>query len=402
LDVGGWKLEAGELRGNLAARLKARAWELGFAFCGITTPEPPPHLAEYERWLDAGHHGEMNYLATERARQRRAHPRLILPDCKSILVVALPYPPGNTEGPIAAYALGHDYHEVIPARLRKLMTWLEAEVQHPIAHKVYTDTGPLLERELAQRAGLGWIGKNTMLIRPKVGSYFLLGEVLLDLDLPPDEPFPSDRCGTCTRCIEACPTGAILENRVLDSRRCTSYLTIELKGSIPEDLRGAMGGWIFGCDICQAVCPWNVRFADSVAPDPALASNPPPPDLRNELSLTPEQFNTKFKDSPIRRTKRRGYSRNVAVALGNSGDPGAIPALKASIEVEPDPLVREHVHWALGRLGSGLTQTHPSTTRGGTLSGEKRSRRGRRAPLRPRPELAEGVLQTGKLRKSRG
>jgi len=336
---------------DLLHRLKSRARELGFAFCGITTADPPPHVAKYESWLEAGYHGEMNYLATDRARQRRAGPKLILPDCKSILVTALPYPPGNTTGPIAAYAVGDDdYHDVIPWRLRDLIEWLEAEVGHSIAHKIYTDTGPLLERELAQRAGLGWIGKNTMLINPKAGSYFLLGEVLLDLDLPPDEPFIADHCGTCTRCIEACPTGAILENRALDSRLCISYLTIELKGSIPEDLRDSMGGWIFGCDICQAVCPWNVRFADSVNPDPALAPRHPPPDLRAELTLTPEQFNARFKSSPITRAKRRGYLRNVAAALGNGGDPDDIPALESCLERESDPLVREHVAWALGKL----------------------------------------------------
>lgn len=338
------------MKDALASRLKARAHELGFTFCGLTTPDPPPHLADYEAWLAADHHGEMAYLETERACQRRADPRLILPECKSILVVAMPYPPGNMDGPIAAYALGDDYHEVIPSRLRELVAWLEAEVGHLISHKIYTDTGPLLERDLAQRAGLGWIGKNTMLINPKAGSYFLLGEALLDLDLPADDPFVADRCGACTRCIEACPTDAILENRVLDSRRCISYLTIELKGSIPEDLREKMGGWIFGCDICQAVCPWNVRFADSVTPDPALAARQSPPDLADELSLTPEQFNTKFKDSPMTRAKRRGYLRNVAVALGNGDSPEAIPALNACAEAEPEPLVREHVRWALARF----------------------------------------------------
>lgn len=330
--------------------LKARARELGFAFCGLTTPDPPPHLDEYEQWLAAGLHGEMAYLATERARQRRADPRLILPACKSIIVVALPYQPGNVHGPVAAYALGDDYHDVIPPRLRKLVAWLEAETGHPIAHKIYTDTGPILERELAQRAGLGWIGKNSMLINPRAGSYFLLGEALLDLELPPDPPFTADHCGTCTRCIEACPTGAILDNRTLDSRRCISYLTIELKGAIPEDLRQAMGGWIFGCDICQAVCPWNVRFADTLPPEPALAPPRPSPSLIEELSLSPEQFNAKFKSSPVKRARRRGYLRNVAVALGNSGGKEAIPALEKCLETEPEALVREHMTWALHKF----------------------------------------------------
>ncbi|MBI3240856.1 MAG: tRNA epoxyqueuosine(34) reductase QueG [Chloroflexi bacterium] len=335
---------------NISARLKARARELGFAFCGITSPDPPPHLDEYEQWLADGLHGEMAYLATGRARQRRADPRLILPTCKSIVVVALPYQRGNEVGPIAAYALGDDYHDVIPPRLSQLVDWLEAEVGHPIAHKIYTDTGPILERELAQRAGLGWIGKNSMLINPKAGSYFLLGEALIDLELPSDPPFTVDHCGTCTRCIEACPTDAILNNRTLDARRCISYLTIELKGAIPEDLGDAMGGWIFGCDICQAVCPWNVRFADSLPPEPALAPRRPPPTLIEELSLSPEQFNAKFKGSPIKRTKRRGYLRNVAVALGNRGDEKAVSALKKCRDETDERLVREHVERSLRKL----------------------------------------------------
>ncbi len=335
---------------TLPTRLKARARELGFAFCGLTTPDPPPHVVEYERWIAKGYHGEMTYLESERARQRRADPRLIFPGCKTIIVVALPYAPGETAGPIAAYALGNDYHDIIPRKIDELAAWLESEAGRPIERKVYTDTGPLLERELAQRAGIGWIGKNTMLINPKAGSYFLPGEVLIDLELPPDPPFTADHCGTCTRCIEACPTGAILPDRVLDARRCISYLTIELKGSIPEDSREPMGGWIFGCDICQAVCPWNARFAQSLTPDPALAPRHPNPDLTAELSLTPEQFSAKFKGSPIRRAKRRGYLRNAAVALGNEGDVEAIPALERCVKNEAEPLVREHAAWALERI----------------------------------------------------
>ncbi len=306
-------------------------------------------MAEYEAWLANGYHGEMGYLDTERARQRRADPLQILPTCKTILIAALPYPsgPGNLHGPIAAYAQGEDYHDVIPPKLSQLVAWLESEVSHSIEHKIYTDTGPLLERDLAQRAGLGWIGKNTMLINPRGGSYFLLGEVLLDLELPPDPPFVPDLCGTCTRCIEACPTEAILPGRVLDARRCISYLTIELKGSIPEDLRDKMGGWVFGCDICQAVCPWNLRFAASLTPDPTLLPRYDPPHLPAELSLTPEQFNAKYKGSPIKRAKRKGYLRNVALALGNNSDENAETALENCLESETEPLIREHAKWTL-------------------------------------------------------
>lgn len=340
---------------HLANRLKAQAQRLGFAFVGLTTPEPPAHMEAYTQWLAEGRQGEMHYLETERARQRRADPRLILPNCQTILVAALPYTPGNTTGPVAAYALGRDYHDVLPERLGQLMQWLAAEVGHAIEHKVYTDTGPLLERELAQRAGLGWIGKNTMLINPQGGSYFLLGEVLMDLALPPDPPFEVDQCGTCTRCIEACPTDAILPDRMLDARRCISYLTIELKTAIPEDLRAPLGSWIFGCDICQAVCPWNVRFAANLTPDPALLPQRAAPVLEHELTLSPQEFNAKFKGSPIQRAKRRGYGRNVAVALGNRGDAQAARALTQCLESEPEPLIQEHAAWALAQI-----QTPPS------------------------------------------
>jgi epoxyqueuosine reductase len=329
---------------DLPTRLRSHAHTLGFAFLGLTTPEPPPHLNEYNQWLANGYHGEMAYLATDRARLRRADPREILPNCKTILVAALPYTPGDTHGPIAAYAQGDDYHDVIPPKLESLMAWLQTETGQPIEYKIYTDTGPLLERELAQRAGLGWIGKNTLLINPQGGSYFLLSEVLMDLELPPDPPHTTDHCGTCTRCIDACPTDAILPDHVLDARRCISYLTIELKGSIPADLRPHMGSWIFGCDICQAVCPWNERFAANLTPDPALLPRHAPPHLPTELALTPEAFNAKYKGSPVKRTKRRGYLRNVAVALANEGN---TQALKNCLEKEEEPLVREHAAWGL-------------------------------------------------------
>jgi epoxyqueuosine reductase len=206
-----------------------------------------------------------------------------------------------------------------------------------------------MERDLAQRAGLGWIGKNTCLINPKSGSYFLLAEILLGIDLEPDPPFTADRCGTCTRCIEACPTGCILPNRTLDAQRCIAYLTIENKSEIPPDLRPQMGNRIFGCDVCQMVCPWN-RFT-AIEYDQSLAPNPVPgsPDLRADLRLTSQEFNRKFKDSPVQRARRRGYLRNVAVALGNSGNPAAIPSLEAALQ-EDEPLVRSHAEWALKQI----------------------------------------------------
>jgi epoxyqueuosine reductase len=339
---------------SLTQAIKTEAHRLGFSLAGVTTPEPPPHSAIYERWLAMGRYGSMDYLADH----RRTDPRLILPECRSILVLALIYTnPGSitqsqdpgSSGRVAAFAWGRDYHLVFSGLLKELSGFIEMEMGRPVLHRWYTDTGPLLERDLAQRAGLGWIGKNTCLIHPKIGSYFLLAEILLGIELQPDVPFNADRCGRCTRCITACPTNCILPDRTLDARLCLSYLTIENKYEIPPDLRPRLGNRVFGCDVCQQVCPWN-RFANQ---EHEHAFNPKPgvpdPDLIAELELNPQEFNRKFKDNSVLRSKRRGYLRNVAVALGNSGNPAALPALeKASQDVEP--LVHEHAVWAIKEI----------------------------------------------------
>ena len=260
----------------------------------------------------------------------------------------------DLHGKIAAYAWGKDYHDVLPERLRKLVAFIDSQVGHPVPNHWYTDTGPLLERELAQRAGLGWIGKNTCLINPEAGSYFLLAEILLGIELEPDQPFTQDRCGKCARCITACPTGCILPDRTLDSRRCISYLTIELKCMLPRELRPLMGTCVFGCDICQQVCPWN-RFATTEV-DPVFGQLLTS-DLLNDLALSASDFNLKFRHSPLMRTRRRGYLRNVAVALGNLHDPKAVPALIQAIMTDPEPLVRAHAAWALGCIGNPKAQT---------------------------------------------
>jgi epoxyqueuosine reductase len=358
------------------------ARRLGFVLAGVTTPEPPPHASAFERWLAQGRHASMDYLATDRSRQRRGDPRLILPECKSILVLAVPYspptpslPPANAsterlpsgtvsthleevapqgaEGAarIAAYARGDDYHQVLPPRLEALVRFIEAQAGHPVENRWYTDTGPVLERDLAQRAGLGWIGKNTCLISPQHGSYFLLAEILLDLALQPDAPFTTDQCGTCTRCIEACPTDCILSDRTIDAGRCISYLTIELKEEIPADLRPRIGDWVFGCDICQQVCPWNRFAAPQGDPDLQSHEDNAEPQLIRELQTLPSEFNRRFKHSPVQRSKRRGYLRNVAVALGNTGTPDDLPALEKALH-DPEPLVREHAAWAIERIKS--------------------------------------------------
>lgn len=362
---------------SLAQALKEKAHRLGFDLAGITTPDPPAHFSVYKAWIDSGRHAQMGYLATERARSRRANPRAIFAECRSILVLGGRYPaqalspeaatqvPSGEFSPIkrvaakvadgkiaagriAAYACGPDYHATFPIRLEALVAFLEAQIGHPVSHRSYTDTGPLLERNLAQRAGLGWIGKNTCLIAPGLGSYFLLAEILLDLDLEPDPPFQPDRCGTCTRCILACPTDCILPDRTIDARRCISYLTIELKGAIPPDLRSMVGDWVFGCDVCQQVCPWN-RF-DRVPCGDCLT------DLIDDLTLTPIEFNRRFRGTPLLRAKRRGYLRNVAVALGNARQQIALPLLAQTLLHEPEPLVRGHAAWALGRIGGRAAQ----------------------------------------------
>jgi len=278
----------------------------------------------------------------------------------AILVLAAPYtdpksveafekPAPGPVGRVASYAWGDDYHDVFIPKLKALVAFIEEQVGHPVPNRYYTDTGPLLERDLAQRAGLGWIGKNTCLINSKHGSYFLLAEILLGIELKPDTPITTDHCGTCTRCIEACPTLCILPDRTIDAQRCISYLTIELKDDIPEELRPLLGDWVFGCDVCQMVCPWNRFATDSV--EGAFAPRPdvPRPNLLRELELTPEDFNRKFKGSPVKRAKRRGYLRNVAVAAGNAGDESTIPALEKAGE-DDEPLVRSHAAWAKEKL----------------------------------------------------
>lgn len=345
---------------DLKDRIIHEATRLGFILAGVTTPDPPAHLSAFEKWLSEGRQGSMDYLAQPAARAKRADPRLILPECKSILVLAMPYSnpglipearaeTGEVRGRIAAYAWGTDYHIVLPERMESLMAFIEAQVGRTVPHRWYTDTGPILEREFAQRAGLGWIGKNTCLIHPQLGSYILLAEILLDLELEPDTAFVTDQCGTCRRCLDACPTQCILPDRTLDARRCISYLTIELKDEIPAELRTSLGDWIFGCDVCQMVCPWN-RFAAAegdadLAPRPGL----PRPNLIQELEISPAEFNRKFKNSPVKRAKHRGYLRNVAVAAGNSGEPAVSAGLRKAAN-QDETLVGQHAAWALDQI----------------------------------------------------
>jgi epoxyqueuosine reductase len=345
---------------DLKEKIKLKAQQLGFFLAGVTTPEPPPHYSTFENWLAEGHHGTMDYLARDRSRARRANPREILPECRSILVLATPYSPPSPSrrgvgGEVASYAWDDDYHDILPARMKELVQFIAEQVGHSVTNRWYTDTGPILERDLAQRAGIGWIGKNTCLIHPKHGSYFLISEIFLDLQLEPDPPFMTDHCGTCTRCIEACPTDCILPNRTIDANRCISYLTIELKEDVPTSLREKMGSWVFGCDICQMVCPWN-RFAG--AGDPAFGDQNPLSPLTEELTISTQEFNQRFKRSPIKRAKRRGYLRNVAVVLGNTGNMLALPVLQNALKDE-EPMVRAHAQWAIGKIEQRVGAARP-------------------------------------------
>jgi epoxyqueuosine reductase len=346
---------------SITQAIKAEAHRLGFVLAGITFPERPLHYDTYESWLEKGRQAEMGYLATGRARQARADPHLVFPPGRTVLVLGLPYPSPrplpdlagkSPVGRVASYAWGQDYHFVIPPRLKALDDFIMASFGEDAISHGFTDTAPILERDLAQRAGLGWIGKNTCLVDPARGSYFLLAELFINLNLEIDPPFLSDRCGTCTRCIQACPTGCILPDRTLDAGRCISYLTIEKKGPIDRELRPLMGNWVFGCEVCQIVCPWNIKFA-SLKGDPSFDPRPdvPFPDLIQELNLTPQGFNRKFRRSPVQRPHRRRYLRNVAIALGNSHDPAALPVLLKTLSNEPEPLVRGAAAWAIRQIG---------------------------------------------------
>lgn len=308
----------------------------------------------YRRWLDQGYAGEMDrYLARPDAVARRADPRRILPETRTVLVVAASYagPPHGQlpplHGRVSRYAWGEDYHRWLKQRLDALVTSLKGGL-NPFQSRCYVDTAPVLERDWAQCAGLGWFGKNTMLIHPQLGSYTFLGVGLLGVMLEPTPVPPMPDCGSCTRCLDACPTGALVAPRQLDARRCLSYLTIEHRGAIPESLRPKMGDWLFGCDVCQQVCPWNRKplTRHAVEPSPPHASLYLPDLLMSE----PEAFRARFRQTPIWRATPVGIARNAAVVLGNRGDPAALPYLRRAERAHPSPLVREHAAWAIDRL----------------------------------------------------
>src|SRR6266513_3426513 len=347
-------------RTELKQQLVSFALEIGFDSCRIAPGGSAPHGKAFRNWLAEGEHGEMGYM--ERGEENRGDPQKVLPDARSIVVFALNYFHGSPQagdrpaatGRIARYAWGDDYHDLIANKLDNIDEFLR---RFGGQQKCYVDTGPVLERDHAAQAGIGWHGKSTMLIDEWLGTWFFLAEVLTTLELPPDEPVP-DRCGTCHRCITACPTGAITAAHRLDARRCISYLTIELKTAIPVELRPLLGDRIFGCDDCLDACPWN-RFAKESRESAFCARRSTNGMLLREyLDLTDAEFRALFTKSPIERIKRRGFLRNVCVALGNVGDPSDLPALERA-SADPEPLVAEHAAWAIQQICERQKQARP-------------------------------------------
>jgi len=339
---------------ELARLAKAHAYALGFELAGVAALGPADTADAFDAWIHAGRAGVMHYL--ERGAEKRRDSRRPLPGTTHAIVVALDYGGREPSGPVARYARGEDYHDVMETKLRELLARLEGDVGRKIAGKPYVDTGPLLERDLARRAGLGWFGKNTNLLNPTLGSFFFLGALVLDLELETDAPFEADRCGSCTRCIEACPTHAIVAPRELDATQCISYLTIELKDEIPLDLREPMGDLIYGCDICQEVCPYSNKFSRALkvlafAARPVLAGKDATTLATELLAMSQSEFSAAFGGSPMKRAKLRGLKRNAAVVLGNRGSTATVPALVSALSDEA-PLVRAHAAWALGKIGS--------------------------------------------------
>jgi epoxyqueuosine reductase len=334
---------------TLKDQIRQRAHDLGFDACGFASAASPDHAAEFQNWLEAGKHGEMAWLPRNAA--KRSDPSQVLAGVRSIIALAVNYnTSAPTDGKIARYAQYADYHDVLTGRLKELSAFVHQSA--PDSRSLwYVDTGPILERDFAQRAGLGFVGKHTNLISRKFGNWIFLAEILTTLELEPDKP-ERNHCGSCHRCLDACPTGAITAPFQLDARRCISYLTIELKGSIPVELRPALGQRIYGCDDCLAVCPWN-RFAQSAnLMAQSFRTDLATSDLLELLELDDAGFKARFAGTPILRTKRRGLLRNVCVALGNSGDRRALPKLERASS-DPEPLIAEHARWAIDRIEAG-------------------------------------------------
>jgi epoxyqueuosine reductase len=380
---------------TVSRRIRARALELGFGGVRLARVAPLEAVERYEAWLAAGMHGGLDWLARPEARERRRDPARILPGLRAVVCVALSHEPAADPerdrrlGRIARYAAGEDYHAVMRDRLRALARFVEEAL--PGARALwYADTGAILERGWAERAGLGWIGKHGGLLSTTLGSWFLLGEVLVDRDLEPDPPVDREHCGTCQRCLDACPTRAIVAPYRVDARRCVSYLTIEHRGIIPLELRAGVGDWIFGCDLCQEVCPWN-RFAPPAREARLHARALEGWSLERFLELDEPGFATLFAASPICRAGRDGFLRNVCVALGNRGRVAAAPPLARALRGDPAWLVRAHAAWALGEVlarADGADADGEARHDGPGAGGAPRADRGAGADASPEPWLA--------------
>ncbi len=355
----------------MKSAIRQRALELGFDDCRFTTASAPASAEKFQDWLAQKNHGEMQWL--ERNAEKRVEPQRVLPGAKSVIMLAASYSTSRssrreealtknsgleaslltsaaTNGVIARYAQFADYHDVLGEKLKALTQFVDELGNANSRSLWYVDTGPILERDFAQRAGLGFVGKHTNLISRKLGNWIFLSEILTTLEIEPAAP-EKNHCGNCTRCITACPTNAITAPFQLDARKCISYLTIELKGSIPVEFRRAIGNRIYGCDDCLAVCPWNKFAREGNLMKPHAREDLQSPDLVELLSLDDAQFKSRFKNSPILRTKRRGFLRNICVALGNVGDESALPALEKAVS-DHEPLIAEHARWALEEINS--------------------------------------------------
>jgi len=343
--------------------IRSKALDLGFDDCRFTTSAPPESGRQFTQWIESGGHGAMGYLS--RNADKRIDPQKVLPGAKSVVCVALNYGLGRGQsaecrvhmpespspplrGSVARYARHKDYHDIMGEKLRDLVFFMERQSDTETRSLWYVDTGPVLEREFAQRAGIGFVGKHTNVISRQLGNWILLGEILTTLELEPDAS-EKNRCGTCTRCIAACPTKAITAPFKLDARLCISYLTIELKGSIPMELRPAVGDRVFGCDDCLEVCPWNRFASESRVMKQQIRPGLNRPDLLELLALDDAAFRQRFRGTPIERSKRRGLLRNVCVALGNVGDEQALPGLEQATR-DREPLIAEHAQWAMERI----------------------------------------------------
>jgi len=340
---------------TLEGKIKAEAFSLGFNLCGFSAPGSPEEYSRYENWLSNGQHAGMAYLDSHRHRSMRQNPDLLVPGVKTIISLGWPYalqknvnPGSPSSALVAGYTAGMDYHISLPPKMDLLIDFIRTELGVGIHAQAFTDSAPILEREIASRAGLGWIGKNSCLISPEVGSAFLLSEIFIDHPLQADPSFSEDRCGTCHRCIDACPTGCIQADRTIDANRCISYLTIENKGNIPEALRPSIDMWLFGCDICQTACPWNKETRTN--PPQAKSQTWTVEEILKLLSISPEEFSTRYKDSALLRSKLKGLQRNALIWLGNDGQSNTSAYIEKFRGQTMDADLIDCAEWAMSKI----------------------------------------------------